>query len=390
MHATTVAIDLAKEIFELAFADAQGRVIERKRLSRKGFVRVMEQRPPLRVLMEACGSAHDWGRRFARQGHTVRLLPARDVRPYVRGNKTDRHDAAGLLEADRCGDIASVPVKTPEQQGVQSLHRLREHLKGERTATFNLLRGILREFGVVIPAGAAKVRAAVLEALEDGDNALPMALRHSLGEQLARLGQLSVDMAGIEQRLEEFAARDVAVQRYRTVPGVGLLTATALRAGAGGPVAVPRRPAVVSLAGADAARTFLGPATPAGPSDQARRRLPAHTADPGRQSGANDRAPQTAARTGAQSTTGLGPVGTGQAGSQQSRLRAGQQAGATAMGDGASRQCLRSAPCKPATDSGLSSTRSTPQELPETILIMVKGSVPKQTKPITIPAPEAA
>ncbi len=233
MHATTVAIDLAKEVFELAFADAQGRVLARKRLLRKAFTRAMVQRPPMRVLMEACGSAHYWGRLFQRQGHAVRLLPARDVRPYVRGNKTDRHDVAGILEADRCGDIASVPVKTPEQQGIQALHRLREHLKGRRTATLNLLRGILREFGVVIPAGAAKVPAAVREALEDGDNELPMALRHSLGEQLQQLHQLSVDMAGIEQRLEEFATRDVAVQRYRRVPGVGLLTATALRASAG-------------------------------------------------------------------------------------------------------------------------------------------------------------
>ena len=115
MHASTVAIDLAKEVFELAFTDAQGRVLERKRLSRKAFARVMEQRPPMRVLMEVCGSAHYWGRRFQRQGHAVRLIPARDVRPYVRGNKTDRHDVAGMLEADRCADIASVPVKTPEQ-----------------------------------------------------------------------------------------------------------------------------------------------------------------------------------------------------------------------------------------------------------------------------------
>jgi transposase len=233
MHATTVAIDLAKEVFELAFADAQGRVIERKRLSRKAFARTLEQRPALRVLMEACGSAHYWGRRFQGQGHTVRLLPARDVRPYVRGNKTDRNDVAGMLEADRCASIANVPVKTPEQQGVQALHRIREHLKGERTATLNLLRGVLREFGVVIPAGAAKVPTAVHDALEDGDNDVPMPLRHSLDAQLQRLVQLSADMAAIEQRLEEFATRDVAVQRYRTVPGVGLLTATALRASAG-------------------------------------------------------------------------------------------------------------------------------------------------------------
>ena len=233
MHATTVAIDLAKEVFELAFTDAQGRVLERKRLLRKAFARVMEQRPPMRVLMEACGSAHYGGRRFARQGHTVRLLPARDVRPYVRGNKTDRNDVAGMLEADRCADLAEVPLKAPEQQGIPLLHRIREHLKTERTATVNLLRGILREFGVVVPLDAAKVPAAVREALEDGDHELPMTLRHSLGEQLQRLAQLSVQRAAIEQRLEEFASRDVAVQRYRQVPGIGLLTATALRAGAG-------------------------------------------------------------------------------------------------------------------------------------------------------------
>lgn len=233
MHASTVAVDLAKEVFELAFADAQGRVIGRKRLSRKAFARALEQQPPLRVLLEACGSAHYWGRRFQRHGHVVKLLPARDVRPYVRGNKTDRHDVAGMLEADRCSGIVGVPVKTPEQQGLQALHRLREHLKVERTATLNLLRGVLREFGVTIPSGAAKVPGAVRDALEDGDNELPMALRHSLGEQLQRLLQLEADMASIERRLEEHASRDVAVQRYRDVPGVGLLTATALRASAG-------------------------------------------------------------------------------------------------------------------------------------------------------------
>ena len=201
MHASTVAIDLAKDVFELAFADERGRVVERKRLSRRTLARTLEQRPPLRVLMEACGSAHYWARRFQRQGHAVRLLPARDVRPYVRGNKTDRNDVAGILEADRCGDIAGVPVKTPEQQGIQALHRLREHLKAERTATINLLRGVLREFGLTIPAGALKVPAAVRDALEDGDNELPMPLRYSLDEQLQRLAQIQGNMAAIEQRL---------------------------------------------------------------------------------------------------------------------------------------------------------------------------------------------
>ena len=183
MHATTVAIDLAKDVFELAFADAGGRIMERKRLSRRAFEQVLENRQPMSVVMEACGSAHYWARRFQAQGHAVRLLPARDVRPYVRRNKTDRADAAGLVEAARCGQIDAVPVKTPRQQGLQALHRVREQLKSQRTATINLVRGLLREYGVVIPNGAAKVAPAVRLALEDGDNAVPMALRATLAAE---------------------------------------------------------------------------------------------------------------------------------------------------------------------------------------------------------------
>lgn len=233
MHATTVAIDLAKDVFELAFADSAGRILERKRLTRRAFARVMENRPPMTVVMEACGSAHYWGRRFQAQGHWVRLLPARDVRPYVRRNKTDRADAAGLVEAARCEQIADVPVKSPRQQGMQALHRVREQLKAQRTATINLVRGVLREYGVMIPNGSAKVRIAVRAALEDAGNDVPMALRATVAEQLERIAALQADMAAIEKRLAAEAANDVAVQRYLTVPGVGLLTATALRAGAG-------------------------------------------------------------------------------------------------------------------------------------------------------------
>lgn len=143
MDATTVAIDLAKDVFELAFADTQGQIIERKRLSRNVLSRCLVNQPPLRVVMEACGSAHHWARGFQSQGHIVCLLSARDVRPYVRGNKTDRADAAGILEADRCGQIASLAIKIPEQQGVQAQHRIRERLKAQRTSLLNLLRGVM-------------------------------------------------------------------------------------------------------------------------------------------------------------------------------------------------------------------------------------------------------
>lgn len=233
MRATTVAIDLAKDVFELAFADAQHRIVERRRLSRRAFAQALDNRVPLRVVMEACSGAHYWARRFVAQGHTVRLLPARDVRPYVRRNKTDRADAAGLIEADRCAQIDAVPIKSIEQQGVQALHRIREQLKAQRTATINLVRGVLREFGIVIPAGAAKVRPAVLATLEDAGNDLPMALRHTLGELLEQLMHVTQRMNAIEQRLTEHAQTDLACQRYLQVPGIGVLTATALRSSVG-------------------------------------------------------------------------------------------------------------------------------------------------------------
>ena len=240
MHATplsgavaTVAIDLAKDVFELAFADARGRLVERRRLTRQAFAHVFDNRPPWHLVMEACGSAHHWARRFQRLGHTVTLLPAHDVRPYVRGNKTDRNDAAGLLEAQRCGAIRPVPVKTPGQQGIQGLHRVREFHKAQRTAAINLLRGLLREFGVVIPMGSAKVRPAVLAALEDADNELPMPLRETIDELLCTVTRAEADMVSIERRLAAFARDDLRSQRLQQAGGIGLITATALSASVG-------------------------------------------------------------------------------------------------------------------------------------------------------------
>jgi len=230
MHATTVAIDLAKDDFELAFADAAYHVVQRKRLKRAAFARVLENREPLHVVMEACGSAHYWGRRFERLGHRVSLLPAHQVQPYVLRRKTDRTDADGLLEAARCGAIRAVPVKTPEQQGIQGLHRVREHHKAQRTAAINLARGLLREFGIVIPAGAAKVRAAVLAALEDAENELPMALRDALAGVLDQIESAAAAMQGIEASLREFSQRDTRSQRLQTAGGIGLITATAMSA----------------------------------------------------------------------------------------------------------------------------------------------------------------
>lgn len=153
MHATTVGVDLAKNVFEVAVADEGYRVVRRTRLSRARFQQFCAQQPSSVFVMEACGSAHHWGRRLQALGHEVRLLPAQYVRAYVRRNKTDRADAAALIEAARCADIEPVPVNSVEQQGVQQLHRLREQYKSTRSARVNLLCGCLREYGIVIAKG---------------------------------------------------------------------------------------------------------------------------------------------------------------------------------------------------------------------------------------------
>jgi hypothetical protein len=144
MDATTVGVDLAKNVFEIALADERGHIVERQRLSRARFDRFFVNRPACRVVMEACGSAHHHARRLSSQGHEVVLLPAQYARAYVRRNKTDAADAAALIEAARCPDIRPVPVKSVDQQALQQLHRLRSQWMSARTARINFLRGVER------------------------------------------------------------------------------------------------------------------------------------------------------------------------------------------------------------------------------------------------------
>ena len=157
MEHTTIAVDLAKSVFQVGVSHRPGRVDEERRLSRDRLLKFFAQQPPATVVLEACGSAHHWARQLQPLGHTVRLLPAHDVRPYVRRNKTDRTDAKGLLEANRNEELQPVPVKTIGYQAIASLHRLRSTWLATRTARLNTLRGLLREFGIFIPTGAQRV-----------------------------------------------------------------------------------------------------------------------------------------------------------------------------------------------------------------------------------------
>jgi transposase len=183
MDATTVAVDLAKSVFELAMANAEWRIVGRQRLNRSQFTRYLTEAAPLHVVMEACGMAHYWGRLAQQQGHRVTLIPPAYVRPYVRGNKTDRADAEAILEAVRSGEMPSVPVKRIEQQALVAVHRVREQWMTTRTARINTLRGLLREQGVLLPAGARAALLAVPGILEDADLPLPTHLRHVLASE---------------------------------------------------------------------------------------------------------------------------------------------------------------------------------------------------------------
>ncbi len=228
MDRTTIAVDLAKTVFEVAVSGHPGQVRERHRLSRAGFGRFLAEQPPATIVMEACGSAHHWARQAHRHGHDVVLVPPHAARPYVLRNKTDRTDAKGLLEAFRNADLRPVPVKSETQQALAALHRLRSTWVAARTARLNSLRGILREFGVAIPLGARHVVPHVRALLEDVDAGVPGLLRDPLGEALREIGELETRIHAVENQLATVAEPAMVIRRLRTVPGVGVLTATAL------------------------------------------------------------------------------------------------------------------------------------------------------------------
>lgn len=239
MNDTTIAVDLAKSVFEIAISDRPGQVRERHRLSRSGFLPFFAERKPATVLLEACGSAHYWGRQLESMGHRVVLLPPHHVRPYVVRNKTDRADAKGILEAYRNEEIHPVPVKTLDQQTVTALHRLRSCWMAERTARINTLRGLLREFGMVLPVGSLHVVPGVLCLLEDAESLVPEALRPIFQDVTTEIRDIEARIRKSERQLEALARQDPAVQPLRSMPGIGLLTATALVAFVGDPSRFP-------------------------------------------------------------------------------------------------------------------------------------------------------
>jgi transposase len=226
---TTIAIDLSKSVFEVA-VEREGRVCQRKRFNRAQLSVFLSQSPRATVLMETCGTSHYWGRKAQELGHDVRLLPAQHVRPYRIGQKTDRRDAEAILSARHRKAIVPVPVKSVEQQTICGLHRIRAALMKTRTARLNTVRGLLREFGVTIAEGAERVQPALVEAVSHSPSPVPEPLHAALFAMMAEARELEERTRDIERQLKALARRVPLVERFETIPGVGLLNATALSA----------------------------------------------------------------------------------------------------------------------------------------------------------------
>jgi transposase len=239
MNGTTIAVDVAKVVCEVAVSEMPGHVRERHRLSRERFHRFLAEQPPATVVLEACGSAHHWARHAQAHGHRAVLVSPHVVRAYVVRNKTDRTDTKGLLEAFRNEDLHPVPVKSETQQALAALHRPRSTWVATRTARINTVRGLLREFGLVMPVGAHHVVPHVNMLVEDMDAAGPGLLRPALADATKDIRDIEARIRSIEQQREAVAGESELVRRLRTIPGIGLLTATALVAAVGDVVRFP-------------------------------------------------------------------------------------------------------------------------------------------------------
>lgn len=226
---TTIAVDLAKDVFQVAYGDGQGRILSRQRIaSRQAFALQIGQWRDVVVVMESCATAHYWGRECQRLGLRVRLLPAQHVGAYRRRNKTDAADAEALLEAARNAQIKDVPVKNETQQLVLAVHSLREGWKAARTARINALRGHLLGFGQAIPLGADKAIAQAAACIEK----VPDALHGLLHQMLEEISQLGKRMADAERQIIALNKQSPAATHLQQISGIGPLTASALTASA--------------------------------------------------------------------------------------------------------------------------------------------------------------
>lgn len=225
-----IGFDLAKTIFQVHGTNAHGEAVIRRKLKRHEVCKYFAQIPECLIGMEACASAHYWSRVLSELGHTVRLMAPIHVKPYIKGSKNDMNDAEGICEAVQRPNMRFVSAKTPEQQAVLHCHQARHLLVGQRVALSNHMRGVLLEYGITLPQGSQVVSRCLPGLLENADNDLPMLIRQTLSEIKIEHDHIVEEIAHLYTHLEAWHAQSEASQRLAGIPGIGLLTATALAA----------------------------------------------------------------------------------------------------------------------------------------------------------------
>jgi transposase len=229
-HSTTVGVDLAKNVIQVSVVSARGKELSNRSLTRHKFAEFLGKQKPALVAFEACATSHYWARAAQRHGHEVRIIPAKFVAPFRQGHKTDSNDALAVAEAARRPSIKEAPMKTVEQQGLQAIHRSRQLLIQESTALSNHLRGLLMEFGVVIPQGFASLLRAVPEVLEDGENELPDLYRPTLHRMHTRLLELREHIEAMTREVEVLVKQHPICSRLTALEGIGPIGALLLYA----------------------------------------------------------------------------------------------------------------------------------------------------------------
>ena len=230
---SVVGIELAKSVFHLVGMDERGKIILRKRLARGEVMPFMAKLPRVLVGMEACGGAHYWGRQLREQGHEVKLMAPQYVKPYVKTNKNDLRDAEAIAEAVTRPSMRFVPIKNVAQHDLQALHRVRERLMGARTALVNERRGLLAEYGIVLPTGVNAFRNTLAAKLEAEHAKLTPRSQELFGKLREEFKKVEAEVAYYDEKLQTMATTHPESQRLLTIPGIGPITATALIAAVG-------------------------------------------------------------------------------------------------------------------------------------------------------------
>jgi transposase len=227
MKRITIGLDIAKSVFQVHGEDSSGKIVLQKRLRRSQVLAFFAGLEPVLIGIEACGSAHYWGRELRALGHDVRLIPAAYVKPFVRRNKNDARDAAAICTAVGRPDMRFVAIKNVESQASRGLERSRELLVRQHTQLINSVRSQLAELGIVAAPGRRGLTE-LTQRVAVGDERIPAMLLSVLSLMLQQIDQLRVASAAIEAKIMAVAKVDPAMRRLATIPGIGGLTAHAI------------------------------------------------------------------------------------------------------------------------------------------------------------------